>query len=87
MRESKAIPQEEKPVRGELLTMAEAAQKIGLSKKWIYNHMENGTLPFPWFMPSPGKRLIDSADLEDWQRATKIPVGEICRRKYERRQI
>lgn len=86
MRGSKAVPQEEKPVRGELLTMEEASEKIRLSMKWIYNHMENGTLPFPWFMPSSGKRLMDSADIEDWQRTTKIPVGEIRRRKYKRRQ-
>jgi predicted DNA-binding transcriptional regulator AlpA len=86
MRGSKAVPQEEKPVRGELLTMTEASKKIGLSKKWIYTHMENGTLPFPWFMPSSGKRFIDSADIEDWLRTTKIPVGEIRRREYERRQ-
>jgi excisionase family DNA binding protein len=62
MRESKAVAKEEKPVRGKLLTIAEAAEKIGLSKKWIYAKMETGTLPFSWFMPSPRKRLIDRAD-------------------------
>jgi hypothetical protein len=72
---SKAIPQEIKPVRGKLLTMAQAAEKTGMSKEWLYKRMQTGTLPFPWFMPCPGKRLIDSADLEDWQRVTKIPAG------------
>jgi len=70
-----AVPQEDKPVRGCLLNMEEAAEKIGMSKEWIYKRMRTGTLPFPWFMPCPGKRLIDSADLEDWQRVTKIPAG------------
>jgi excisionase family DNA binding protein len=75
MKASKAAPQEEKPVRGELLTMEEAAKKIRMSKEWIYRHMQNGTLPFPWFLMSAGKRLIDSADLEDWQRTRKVPAG------------
>jgi predicted DNA-binding transcriptional regulator AlpA len=77
MRGSKAEPQEEKPVRGNLLTMEEAAGKIGMSKEWIYKRMQKGLLPFPWFMPCPGKRLIDSADIEDWQRITKIPAGSM----------
>jgi predicted DNA-binding transcriptional regulator AlpA len=77
MRESKAEPQKEKPVRGELLTMAQAAKKIHMSKQWIYLHMLNDTLPFPWFRQSPGKRVIDSADIEDWQRRIKVPVGSV----------
>jgi len=77
VRKSEAVPQKEKPVRGELLTMSEAAEKIHMSMKWIYKHMDQGTLPFPWFMPSPGKRFIDSADIEDWQRLTKIPAGKL----------
>jgi predicted DNA-binding transcriptional regulator AlpA len=84
MRPGKAVPQEEKPVRGELLTMAEAAGKIRMSTKWIYARMEDGTLPFPWFMPSSGKRLIDSADIEEWQRLTKVHPGTACRRQYKK---
>ncbi|MDR2942893.1 MAG: hypothetical protein LBV17_09910 [Treponema sp.] len=53
MRGSKAVPQEDKPVRGCLLSMEEAAEKIGMSKEWIYKRMQTGTLPFPWFMPYP----------------------------------
>jgi len=75
MKESRAVPQKEKPIRGKLITVMEAAEQIGLSKEWLYKHMQNGTLPFPWFMPSPGKRLVDSADIEDWQRTIKIPAG------------
>jgi len=69
------MPQEEKPVRGKLLTIEEASEKTGLSKEWLYKRMQSGTLPFSWFMPSPGKRLIDSVDIEEWQRKTKIPAG------------
>jgi excisionase family DNA binding protein len=77
MRQSNAVAQAEKPVRGKLLTMTEAAEKTGMSRKWIYAHMVKGTLPFPWFMPSPGKRLIDSADIEDWLRLIKVPIGKL----------
>jgi len=75
MKPSEAVPRKEKPVRGELLTLEEAVEKTHMSKVWFYQHMQNGTLPFPWFMPSPGKRLVDSADVEDWQRTIKIPTG------------
>jgi predicted DNA-binding transcriptional regulator AlpA len=67
VRESKSIPQE-KPVRGELLSVADAAKKIQKSRRWVYNHMEDGTLPFPWFMLCTKKRFIDSADIEDYRR-------------------
>jgi predicted DNA-binding transcriptional regulator AlpA len=62
-------------VRGKLLKMEEAAEKTGMSVEWIYKHMRKGTLPFAWFMPCPGKRLVDSADIEDWQRLIKVPAG------------
>lgn len=68
---------EEKPVRGELLTVEEAAERCGMSRKWIYRRMKRGTLPFPWYMNSPGKRLIDSADIDDWLRLIKVPVGKL----------
>ena len=77
MRESNAVPQEEKPVRGELLTISEVAKKIRMSRRWIYENMEKGTLPFPWFLQSAGKRLVDSADVEDWQRQCKVPAGKL----------
>jgi len=78
VRKSEAVPhQSEKPVRGEWLTLTEAAERIRMSPKWLYKHMERGTLPFAWFMPSPGKRFIDSADIEDWQRSIKVPAGKL----------
>jgi len=75
MRKSSAVTQEEKPVRGKLLTVEEAAEKIGMSKEWIYKCMRKGSLPFPWFMPCPGKRLLDSADLDTWLFLIKVPAG------------
>jgi excisionase family DNA binding protein len=76
MNKNKAIPQQDKPVRGILLSAEEAAKKIGMSREWINKHAHEGTLPFPYFSPGPRKRLFDSADIEYWQRITKIPAGK-----------
>lgn len=75
MRASKAVPQKEKPVRGELLNMEQAAAKAGVSESWLYDRMKGGTLPFPWLMLGPGLRRVDSADIEDWHRSSKVPAG------------
>ena len=77
MRGSNTVPQKEKPVNGKLLSMKEAAEKSGMSTKWIYARMKEGTLPFPWYMASAGKRLIDSDDIENWLRRIKIPAGKM----------
>jgi predicted DNA-binding transcriptional regulator AlpA len=63
------------PVRGKLLTLNEAAEKIAMSSKWIYARMKEGNLPFPWYLLSSGKRAIDSADIDDWLSICKIPAG------------
>jgi hypothetical protein len=76
MRDSKAVPQKGKPVpRGEWLSMEKAAKKSGMSKEWLYKRMREGTLPFAWSRPCPGKRNIDSANIEDWLRLIEIPAG------------
>ena len=75
MRESKAQPHQEKAIRGELISISEAVEKYRLGKDWFYRHMENSTLPFPWYMLSVGKRYMDTADIEDWIRQRKIPAG------------
>jgi predicted DNA-binding transcriptional regulator AlpA len=76
MRESKALPNKEKPVRGVLLSISQASERTHLSKAWIYQHMDNGTLPFPWFLLTVGKRAIDSADIDDWLWLKKIPAAK-----------
>jgi predicted DNA-binding transcriptional regulator AlpA len=77
MKASRTVPPEEKPVRGELLTISDAVKKTRLGKDWFYRHMDNGTLPFPWFLLTAGKRFMDSADIEDWLRAAKVPAGAL----------
>jgi excisionase family DNA binding protein len=72
-RENKA--QQEKPVRGELLTIEEAAKYIHMGKTTFYNCVNNGSIPS--FRPPRGKILCDTADLDDWLRMSKVPAGTV----------
>jgi len=72
MREGEAVAQKEKT----MLSAKEAAKKIGMSVEWINKQIQKGTLPFPYFSPGPRKRVFDPADIEYWQRITKIPAGK-----------
>jgi predicted DNA-binding transcriptional regulator AlpA len=77
MRPSNAVPQVLKSVRGQLLTVDEAVRITRLGKDWFYRHMKNGTLPFPWFTLTTGKRFMDSADIDNWLRLMKVPAGKM----------
>ena len=72
MDKKKAVPQE-KPVRGELLTIEEAAKYIRLGKTSLYHCINKGDIPY--FNPPMGKMMVDSADLDDWLHRSKIPAG------------
>jgi predicted DNA-binding transcriptional regulator AlpA len=63
------------PVRGKLVGIREASERIFMKKTWIYDRMRNGTLPFPWFSLASGKRAFDTADLDDFLRLRKVPAG------------
>jgi len=76
MKPSRAIPNNEKPVRGTLLDIKSAAEKSGMSISWLYQKMENGECPFPWFRLTSGKRKFDSADIDDWHRSCKVGAGK-----------
>jgi excisionase family DNA binding protein len=73
MRQSKVVPHEENPVRGQLLTIDEAAKYIRLGKTSLYDCIHGGNIPF--FRPPRGKILLDSADLDDWLRVSKVSAG------------
>ena len=78
MRESKAKPSGEiTAVRGKLITIGEAVEMYPLAKDWYYRHMEAGTLPFPWYQLSVGKRTMDTADIESWLYKCKVPAGSL----------
>lgn len=75
MKENKTF--QEKPVRGELLTIDEAAKYIHIGKSTLYECIDDGI--FTVFRPPRGKRLIDSADLDDWLKMAKIPAGTVSK--------
>jgi predicted DNA-binding transcriptional regulator AlpA len=65
-----------KPVRGTLISVAEAAKRMGMSKRWLYDRMSGGTCPVPYFLLSAGRRAMDSADIDDWLLTVKVPPGK-----------
>ena len=74
MREGKKPAEPDKPVRGTLLTVKEAAEYIHAGKDSIYNLLRAGKLPFPFYRLLCGIR-IDSADLDEWLLICKVPAG------------
>jgi excisionase family DNA binding protein len=75
MKESKTVPQQEKPVRGQLVTVNEAAKYIHVGLTTMYECVHSGVIPF--FRPPMGRILLDTADLDDWLRISKVPVGTL----------
>jgi excisionase family DNA binding protein len=73
MSESKA--QQERPVRGQLLTVAKATKYIHMGTTTLYECIHNGSIPF--FRPPRGKILLDTADLDDWLRTSKVSAGTV----------
>jgi len=75
MKEKKAGPAEMTGVvRGKLISIAEASKMTSLGKNWFYDNMNNGTLPFPWYKLTTGKRFMDSWDVEGWLQLCKVPA-------------
>jgi excisionase family DNA binding protein len=63
-------------VRGKLLTVREVAAFLRVSKRWIQNHMKDGTFPLAWYLIGKRDYAIDSADLDEWLRKTMVKAGE-----------
>jgi excisionase family DNA binding protein len=75
VKKNKADPQQDRPVRGQLLTVNEAAKQIHVGLTTLYNSIHTGEIPF--FRPPRGKILLDTADLDDWLRMSKVPAGTV----------
>jgi excisionase family DNA binding protein len=63
MRQSKAVPHEEEPVRGELMTPDEVAEKLRVSPKTVYAMAANNEIA-PHHIRSCVR--LDSADVDDY---------------------
>jgi excisionase family DNA binding protein len=66
---------QEKPVRGKLLTVSEAAEYIRVGYVTLYDCIKRGEITF--FRPPRGKILLDTADLDQWLRISKIPASTL----------
>ena len=73
MTEKKTANVKEKPYRGELLTVDEAAKYIRMGKTSFYDCINRGD--FAFFRPPKGKILVDSAVLDEWLRNSEIPAN------------
>jgi excisionase family DNA binding protein len=61
-------------VRGDLLSVAQVAKRLNVSKHSVYKLLDTNTLA--WFPLMEGKYQIDSADVDDWLASIKIPAGK-----------
>jgi excisionase family DNA binding protein len=68
-------------IRGDALSVTEAAKRAYISKATLYGWIKKGNSPFPVIQVSPRKVKIDSADVDDWLRAIKRPAGQKKQRK------
>jgi excisionase family DNA binding protein len=73
MKESRDVTRQGKPVRGELITVSEAAKYIHVGLTSLYQCIRRGKISF--FRPEKGKILLDTADLDDWLRVSKVTAG------------
>lgn len=77
MRPSQAVPTGDKPIRGDWLAVRQAAERSGVGYRTLYDWMQKGTVPFPWYLKGPGIRQFDSADIDSWVRTCKVPAGKL----------
>lgn len=62
-------------VRGRLLTTSDVASFLCVSERWVQAHMKDGTFPFAWYLIGERDHVVDSADLDDWLKKTRIQAG------------
>jgi excisionase family DNA binding protein len=46
-----------------MLSIREAAQRMGVSPSWIYNHIYERTIPFPYYLVGH-RYVIKTADID-----------------------
>jgi len=66
-----------KVVRGRLLVVKEMAMYLRVSESWICKKMQEGKLPFRWWVFSERGRVADSADIDEWLSKTSMQPGQI----------
>jgi predicted DNA-binding transcriptional regulator AlpA len=62
-------------VRCRLLTTGDVASFLRVSERWVQAHMKDGTFPVAWHLISERDHVVDSEDLNDWLKKTRIQAG------------
>jgi predicted DNA-binding transcriptional regulator AlpA len=62
-------------VRGRLLTTSDVASFLRVSERWVQAHMKDGTFPVAWYLISERDHVVDSVDLDEWLKKTRIQAG------------
>jgi len=62
-------------VKGRLLTVAETAQFLRVSPRWVEQKMRDGLFPFRWFPIGLRDHAVDSADLDRWLLSIRVEAG------------
>jgi len=64
-----------KTVKGRLMTTKEVASFLRVSVRWVEKYMNNATFPIKWYPIGYRKRVVDSADLDEWLSKIFIRAG------------
>ncbi|MDR0472354.1 MAG: helix-turn-helix domain-containing protein [Treponema sp.] len=84
MKGSEAVPVQEKPVRGKLLTPKEVADEIRMGVKTVYVMAENGELPSHRVRCS---LRFDSADVADYLFLSKFHSSNLKLSSVDKDQV
>ena len=63
-------------VKGRLIVTKEIAAFLRVSPRWVMNHMNDGTFPFPWYPIGDRNHAADSYDFDQWLLSIKREAGE-----------
>lgn len=64
-----------KTIKGYLMTVAEVATFLRVSKRWLEMHLNNGTFPIKWYSIRTRGRVFDSMDVEEWLSKMFVNAG------------
>lgn len=62
---------EYEPVRSDLLSIDQAAKRLGISTRWVFRLLERRELPY---VQLGGRRKIEPTALEEYVAARRIPA-------------
>jgi len=73
--EENKVPQDDKPLCGELISAKKVQEIYGIERSWLYDRIEDGTIPFPYSRLSPRKIRFKKSAIEKWLNTIEHPAG------------